>query len=1139
MTVPTQRKNLEVRLQENEARLRAIIDHEPECVKVVAPDGTVLEMNPAGLRLLEADSLAQVQHRSVFPLIAEEHRAAFRALHDRVLRGESGLLEFAIIGLKGTRRTLDTQAVPLRDAAGTITGVLGLTRDITARKQAELALAESEARFRGLTEHSLNGIYIIQDGRLTYVNPAMARILGYAPQELIGREALVVVHPDDHALVTENMRRRITGEAETLQYSFRGLRKDGKILEIEVLGGRMELHGRPAIFGSFLDITARKQTDAALAESRQHLATLIQSVDGIVWEADARTFAFTFVSQRAERLLGYPCQRWLEEATFWSEHIHPEDRERAVQFCTASTAGKRDHEFEYRMLAADGRVVWLHDIVKVVVENDQPIKLRGVMVDITARKQAEKVRQESEERFRTIFEQAPLGVALIDSLTGRIYEANHQYAEIAGRTREELAQIDWMRITHPDDLSEDLANMAQLNAGKVTGFQMNKRLIRPDGSGVWISLTVATIKVPNPAHPLHLAMIRDITVQREVEAHTRELAGYLDKAHDAIIVVNLDNRITFWNEAATRLSGLTATEALGRTPGELAGSLPLAQLNAMRQAVLQTGAWQGDIQLRNKQDHLFDLNLSTTLIRDEAGRPKARLNIFTDISERKKTEAHSREQVALLNQTRDLIIVTDLNGCVTFWNEGAERLSGWLRTEIVGQPVAALLVPGQAERSASIRQIVNETGNWQGEVRIQSKSGAAFDLDLRVTLLRDVDGNPTGRLNVGTDITEKKKLEEQFFRVQRIESIGMLASGIAHDLNNVLTPILMTAPMLRRNATDPLDLRLLETLEHSAERGASLVRQILSFAHGTAGEPRLLQIKHIARDLIEVIEETFPKSLQLEHDFPNEIWPISANPTQIHQVLLNLCVNARDAMPKGGTLSLSTANRRLDEAQAAAIPGARPGAFVLLEVRDTGTGIPPEALAHIWEPFFTTKGEAKGTGLGLSTVRGIVENHRGFIALQTAAGTGTTFQVYLPAAETEDATVASVHPFLPRGNGELILLVDDEVNNRDVTHATLARYGYRVLVAGNGTEAIALFVPRREEIRLVITDLNMPNLDGSALARILLRLKPDLRILAISGLVPKPVDIPADFLAKPFKTEVLLFKVHAMLHLSPPPMAGA
>jgi two-component system, cell cycle sensor histidine kinase and response regulator CckA len=358
----------------------------------------------------------------------------------------------------------------------------------------------------------------------------------------------------------------------------------------------------------------------------------------------------------------------------------------------------------------------------------------------------------------------------------------------------------------------------------------------------------------------------------------------------------------------------------------------------------------------------------------------------------------------------------------------------------------------------------------------------------------------------------------------------------------MLAPILLAAPMLRDHVNDPSALSLLNTLEKSAERGANLVRQILAFAHGTAGDHRLLQARHLLRDISSVIAGTFPKSITLEDHIPTDLWPIKANPTQVHQVLLNLSVNARDAMPNGGTLRLRAENVRLDDAAAAAIDGARSGSFVVLHVEDTGTGIAPEVLKGMWQPFFTTKETDKGTGLGLSTVRGIVENHNGFIQVKTELGRGSCFRVYFPAAEEELADRATAAPRpVQRGNGELILVVDDERQIREMTFTMLTRNGYRVLLAADGTEAALVFAERAAEIRLVITDLHMPNLDGAMLGRALRRITPTAKLLVMSGMSSslgtrpdyKPEEFADAFLHKPFKPEKLLTVVHDLLRPNP------
>jgi two-component system, cell cycle sensor histidine kinase and response regulator CckA len=457
---------------------------------------------------------------------------------------------------------------------------------------------------------------------------------------------------------------------------------------------------------------------------------------------------------------------------------------------------------------------------------------------------------------------------------------------------------------------------------------------------------------------------------------------------------------------------------------------------------------------------------------------------------------------------------------------------------VMGRTAEQLFDPAVASNIQAAREETLAKGEWVGEVRMHNRNRVPVIVESRQSLIRDEKGHPKARLCINSDITDRKRLEEQFLRAQRMENIGLLAAGIAHDLNNMLAPILLAAPMLREHVTDPGALGLLGTLEKSAERGANLVRQILAFAHGATGEHRLLQVRHLLRDITSVIAGTFPKSIRLEDYIPSDLWPIKGNPTQIHQVLLNLCVNARDAMPNGGTLRLRAANRVLDLTAAGAIEGGRPGLFLVLQVEDTGTGIPPEVQARMWEPFFTTKESGKGTGLGLSTVRGIIENHNGFIEVVTAAGVGSSFRIFLPAAEgtTADGLNTPSRP-LPAGKGELILVVDDERHIRDMTLTMLTRNGYRVLVAADGAEAAMVFAQRAAEIRLVITDLHMPNLDGAMLGRALRRINPASKLLVMSGLSSalgnrpdyKPEEFADGFLHKPFKPEALLAKVHELL----------
>jgi PAS domain S-box-containing protein len=517
------------------------------------------------------------------------------------------------------------------------------------------------------------------------------------------------------------------------------------------------------------------------------------------------------------------------------------------------------------------------------------------------------------------------------------------------------------------------------------------------------------------------------------------------------------------------------------------------------------------------------------LVRDEEGHPREIVGSWFDITVRKEAEEQIREQAALLDQAQDAISVCDLDGCVRYWNRGAEKLYGWTAAEMLGQKAAEKLYQANYSLPAEARRQTLVEGAWSGELTPFSKSRQNLIVQSRWTLLSDPTGSPKSFLVVETDVTEQKRFATELLRVQRLESIGRLAGGIAHDLNNVLAPILMGARILRDELQSESARSMLATMEASAERGAGIVKQVLTFARGMGGQKVALQPLHLIKDMAKIIRETFPKSLTLQTKFAKDIWMVSGDATQLHQVLLNLGVNARDAMADGGILTLAAENVRVDENLARGIPDARAGDYVLIRVSDTGTGIPPEIMDKIFDPFFTTKGPEKGTGLGLSTVLGIVKSHEGFIQVLSQVGRGTEFKIYLPAVAGAQAVpgVPEAKP-LPHGHGELVLFVDDEDGIRTITKQTLEKFGYQVLTAADGTEALALFMQHRTEIKVVLTDMIMPYMDGPATIRALQKVDPQVKIIAATGHGSSPKLTEASMLGvgaclrKPFTTEVLL-----------------
>ena len=493
------------------------------------------------------------------------------------------------------------------------------------------------------------------------------------------------------------------------------------------------------------------------------------------------------------------------------------------------------------------------------------------------------------------------------------------------------------------------------------------------------------------------------------------------------------------------------------------------------------------------------------------------------------------KQAALLDATHDAICVRGLDHTVRYWNRGAERLYGWTSAEALGRKITDLGSLELAAFETAHAALLNQ-GAWTGELPMTTRAGQPLILLCRWTLLRDAQGQPEEVLGITTDLTEHKKLEAEFFRAQRLESIGALASGLAHDLNNVLTPMLMITSLLRGTVQDAESREMLDTIETGAQRGADIIKQLLIFGRGEPGARIRLPVGHFLRDLEKLIRETFPRNLRPSVQLAKDLWPTLGDATQFHQVVMNLCVNARDAMPEGGDLRMGAKNVSVDESFARMTPGAQPGPYVCVSVTDTGTGIPPENLARIFDPFFTTKEIGKGTGLGLSTVLGIVRGHGGFMRVDSRLGRGTTFEVYFPATPQAPAAEAAVVPLkAPRGQGELILVVDDEAMVRDVLHRTLEIHGYRVVTANDGAQGLAAFFCHRAEVRAILTDMMMPVMNGPTMVNALRAHEPGLPILGMTGLTERTgvKDLEhlslAALLAKPFSGDELLRTVHDSL----------
>lgn len=656
-----------------------------------------------------------------------------------------------------------------------------------------------------------------------------------------------------------------------------------------------------------------------------------------------------------------------------------------------------------------------------------------------------------------------------------------------------------------------------------------------------ISLSLATAEqaltaaVSGTAARLEPAVERDLLIEAQKALVTEHnlLRTAIDILPDRVFVRDRRSRHVLNNSAQLRqLRARTLEETIGKTdldyyPPELARHFAEANEEVMSSGKALVNH---DEMVPGPDGEERWWSTTKVPLRDASGTVIGLVGICRDVTEHRKVMQKVLEQRAMLEQAHDSILLMTLEGRIVYMNAAAEKLLGWPATEAVGKLSSEIVPPEDRPQMVPAQRETLEKGSWHGEFRLHHRNGRELFVDSRRSLILDEDGTPKAQLSINADITEKKKAEALALRNQRLESLGTLAGGIAHDLNNVLAPILMAITLLKMKVTDDGGRRLLSLLEQNAERGAQLVRHVLAFGRGAEGSRVAVQPVLVAREIEQIVRDTFPKNVRFELKADRDPWTFTGDPNQIHQVLLNLGVNARDAMPSGGRITLVIKNEMVDATFSSMNSGARPGPYVEISVSDTGTGIPSDVKERIFEPFFTTKDVGKGTGLGLSTSLGIVQSHGGFMGVSSLPGKGSVFRIYLPAdtAPAEGAGGAEKPPGPPSGHNELILVVDDEEPILEVAKSTLENFGYRVAVARNGAEAVSIYAMQRTSIAVVLTDMAMPIMDGPAMIVALKAINPEVKIIGSSGLsgpsavAASRVSGVSEFVPKPYSADTLL-----------------
>jgi two-component system, cell cycle sensor histidine kinase and response regulator CckA len=982
----TDRMKIEEKLRESEKFLQTVIDTEPECVKMLGADGTLLMMNRAGLDMLQADSLDQIQGKVAVPLVAAEHRRPFTALLANVFRGQGGTLAFEMIGLKGRRLWMDTHMVPLRDDKDRIIAALGITRDITERKMAEEALRRSEALYHDLVETSQDLIWQCDtEGRYTYLNPAWEAVLGYPVEEMLGRRFSDFQSAEQAQRDSIEFERLLKGKY-IQGYETVHIGRDGR--EVHLVFNAKFIRGSEGAItgtrGTAYDITERKRIENAvkereywLRESQRvaRLGSYVLDIPSGMWTS----------SEVLDDIFGIG-KEYVRSVSGWSDLIHPDDRERMVRYFSSIVAEKKRFDADYCIIRMrDRKARWVSGVGELIFdEKGVPIKMLGTIQDVTDRKLAERSLLASEQRYKQLLESVTNYIYTVTLENGKAVSTVHSPGCVAvtGYTSGEYAADPslWFRMVHDQDKYLVLEQGDLLLAGGHPG-PVEYRVRHKNGSFVWLRNAVVPRVDEQGRLTSYDGLITDITAQKRAEEFSRNI---LETVDEGFLVIDRDYTVISVNKAYSRQAGMEVKDIIGRKCYEVSHKIT---------------------------------------------RP-----------------------------------------CYEMGEECAVRKSF------------------ETETPHTVVHTHHDAG------------GNSLVVETKAFPLRDESGQVTAAIEIINNITDRKRLEDQLRHSQKMEAVGLLAGGISHDFNNILTAIIGYGNLLKMKirADDPLHPYVEQILTSSA-RAANLTQSLLAFSRKQVINPRPMDLNDAIRRFEKLLHRLIGEDIELRTNLAPGEMTILADSSQVEQVLMNLATNARDAMPQGGTLTITTEAAGVGEEFRKVHGFGAPGNYVRVSVQDTGSGMDTTTLARIFEPFFTTKELGRGTGLGLAIVYGIMKQNNGYVTVESEPGRGACFMLFFPLIATTAESAKTVQPASADEGHESVLVAEDDVTLRQLTRTILGEFGYRVIEAVDGEDAVKKFSENREEIQLAILDVVMPKKNGREVRDLISALKPGIKVLYISG----------------------------------------
>jgi PAS domain S-box-containing protein len=1140
----SERKRAEMAIREGERRLATLISNLAGIVYRCRNDRDwTMEFVSEGCREIVGYSPADIMSGPVKwgdLIVAEDRQRVWDDVQDALAENRPYQMVFRLHDAAGNLKWVWEKGSGVFDENGTLLALEGFIMDVSERIWSEQALRESERKYRRLFEDAVLGVFqTTADGRVLSANPAYVRMFGFDSLEELHAHVTDIANdlycdPRQREEVLQLMTE--SPGLATFEIPFR--RKDRSTF-IGNLHIRMvrDAEGKLVVLEGFVeDITEKKKIAERIARSEHKFRAIFESARDAIFLISGNAL-YVDCNPVAAEIFGCSREDLLEmKPHTFSPEMQPDGKsstEKAEEVMAAALKGE-PQRFEWLHERPDGtRFDAVVAMNRFQFEGEQ--MLLAIVRDVSDRKRMERELRSSEARFRELSDMLP-EVIFESDLSGKLTYANKDAFAKYGYAEHELAEgIFIHQLVVPGDRPRLAAAMADKVSGRKTDpYGGEYTTLRKDGTT--LPVIVYSKPIVQDGLPIGLrGIVVDITEQKafetQIKAQAAQLRAIMDHLPFDFWAIGADGRYYYQNSRSRDIWGCF----VGKLPEEVAPSAEMAELwRDNNRRAFAGEVVKGHVEYHAENGIRTCINILAPMLDGNSVLGIIGANI--DITDQKRAEEQIRFQVSLLDQVRNAVIAADLEGRVVYWNRYAEVLYQWTGAEAMGQNLRDLLIPQESrEHYRTVTEKLAADGSWEGEIVVRKKDGSRFTIFMTTTTLADKNGNRTGYVGISVDISERLRLEEQLLHAQKMEAVGRLAGGVAHDFNNILTAILGYGQMLHdRQASESLDLKYAEIILSSAEKAAELTRSLLAFSRKEIINPKLIDLNDVIRKITHLLSRLIGEDIELRTDLLDASLVVMADGGQIEQVLMNLATNARDAMPGGGKIVITTDMEYLDPASASLLGSGNPGYYVRVSFSDNGIGIPEDAREKIFDPFFTTKEQGKGTGLGLSIVHGIVMQHSGCIRLDSMHGNGTTFHIYLPSAREEAVEGAAVSMKSAVGGDETILLAEDDEILRELNRDILEAYGYRVIVAADGQEAVDRFVENRDEIRLLMLDVIMPRKNGGAVYAEIAAMSRDIKVLFASGyaadILPNGVSVDGmNFIPKPMTPYDLLSKVRDVL----------